>query len=389
MEINISGAFNDNYRRVNLAIQVIATGQITPTNLKLRIAVTEQQLYYGGRYFQNVFRDMIPNTAGIGFTISQGDTAEFNQSFTLSSALVVNNCEIIVFVQSDNGRSILQGDRIGVADLPLAYELDPFSLLSPTPGDTIRTCFPYCVWEPSDDPDSGYAVSYEVMIDLSPVFPNPILSGQLADTTWLSQVCLINDTTYYWKVRAFNGHAPDIYSDEVWFFKILEYGAIRGTVYDDSADVLEGAVVQISGLGRSDTTDALGGFSFLDLERGSYDLEFSLTGFRDSILTDVSVVSAETTLIEMILPAYNCQYVAGDANGSGSANGLDVTYLVSYFKGGSAPLDTCLCDPHGQFFPAADANGSCSVNGLDVTYLVSYFKGSGEILFCADCPPLQ
>ena len=333
--------------------------------------------------------DMIPNTNGIGFTISQGDTAEFDQSFTLSSQLNPDNCEIIAFVQSDNGKSILQAGKLMVDDLEEAYELDPFGLLSPSPGETLRTCYPDCVWEPSNDPDSGYAANYEVMIDLSPVFPNPILSGTLTDTAWVSPLCLINDTTYYWKVRAFNGHAPDIYSDEIWYFRILEYGAIRGTVYDDSANVLEGAVIRITGTGLSDTTDGSGEYSFMDLDRGLYDLEFSLDGFRDSALSEVSVASAETTTVDMILSAYNCQYVAGDANGSGTANGLDVIYLVSYFKGGAAPIDTCLCDPHGQLFPAADANGSCSVNGLDVTYMVSYFKGVGELLFCSDCPPSQ
>jgi hypothetical protein len=62
---------------------------------------------------------------------------------------------------------------------------------------------------------------------------------------------------------------------------------------------------------------------------------------------------------------------------------------VSYFKDGLPPVDICICDPHGQLYPAADANGSCSVNGLDVTYMVTYFKGAGELRYCADCPPSQ
>jgi hypothetical protein len=58
--------------------------------------------------------------------------------------------------------------------------------------------------------------------------------------------------------------------------------------------------------------------------------------------------------------------IPGDANNSGTLNGLDVVFLVNYLKGlGPAP-SPLLC---------GDANGSCSVNGLDVVYLVSYFKG--------------
>jgi hypothetical protein len=56
----------------------------------------------------------------------------------------------------------------------------------------------------------------------------------------------------------------------------------------------------------------------------------------------------------------------GDANNSCTLNGLDVTYLVAFFKG-TGPGFCCLC--------AGDANSSGAINGLDVTYLVGYFKG--------------
>jgi len=37
---------------------------------------------------------------------------------------------------------------------------------------------------------------------------------------------------------------------------------------------------------------------------------------------------------------------------------------------------------------AADANGSCDFNGIDVTYMVNYLKGgSQDITGCPDCPP--
>lgn len=84
---------------------------------------------------------------------------------------------------------------------------------------------------------------------------------------------------------------------------------------------------------------------------------------------------------------YPCDYVIGDANGSGGANGLDVVYMVSYFKGGPLPPVSCDCPPYGQLFLGADTNGSCSVNGLDVSYMVNYLKGIGTLHYCSDCPP--
>jgi hypothetical protein len=82
-----------------------------------------------------------------------------------------------------------------------------------------------------------------------------------------------------------------------------------------------------------------------------------------------------------------CDYTVGDANGSHSFNGLDVTYSVGYFKGGPIPPYTCECTPGHIWYVAGDVNASCSFNGLDVTYMVSYFKGGPGVHPCGDCPP--
>ena len=81
-----------------------------------------------------------------------------------------------------------------------------------------------------------------------------------------------------------------------------------------------------------------------------------------------------------------CVYIVGDANGSDSYNGLDITYGVAFFKGGASPLCPD-CPPCNSFHYCGDVNGSCSYNGLDITYGVSYFKGGDDPIYCADCPP--
>ncbi len=82
-----------------------------------------------------------------------------------------------------------------------------------------------------------------------------------------------------------------------------------------------------------------------------------------------------------------CDYTIGDVNGSNTYNGLDITYGVSYFKGGTAPTFECDCPPHGVWFVSGDVNGSCSYNGLDITYGVTYFKGGATPVPCPACPP--
>lgn len=86
-------------------------------------------------------------------------------------------------------------------------------------------------------------------------------------------------------------------------------------------------------------------------------------------------------------PAGGCPYAIGDINDSGTANGIDVTYGVGYFKGGNPPPVQCDCPPHGNLYVAGDVNASCTFNGIDITYFVAYLKGGSPLRACADCPP--
>jgi hypothetical protein len=84
----------------------------------------------------------------------------------------------------------------------------------------------------------------------------------------------------------------------------------------------------------------------------------------------------------------NCSYIIGDVNGSNNYNGLDITYGVSYLKGGAPPVYQCECTSCNVWYASGDVNGSCSYNGLDITYGVSYLKGiQPELIPCPDCPP--
>jgi hypothetical protein len=83
-----------------------------------------------------------------------------------------------------------------------------------------------------------------------------------------------------------------------------------------------------------------------------------------------------------------CEYIIGDDNGNGIFNGLDVTYGVSYFKGGPPPPYQCECTSGLTWYVAGDVNATCSFNGVDITYMVAYLKGSPNYLTpCPECPP--
>ena len=100
------------------------------------------------------------------------------------------------------------------------------------------------------------------------------------------------------------------------------------------------------------------------------------SSFNPENETDSELTEATTPLTSYM---YSClffvDYYAGDANGSGTVNGLDVTYLVAYIKGNGPDPDPLL---------SGDANGDCQVNGLDVSYLINYSKGGSEPYY-GDC----
>jgi hypothetical protein len=172
----------------------------------------------------------------------------------------------------------------------------------------------------------------------------------------------------------------------------LQPGVISGTVFGpDGSTPLEDAVVStfdsLNALVEVDTTDSQGRYSLV-LNLGIYRQSFSYPPFPDTSYGNINVIAGETTYVSMIMPPENLpQYLDGDVNGSNSFNGLDVTFSVSYFKGGPPPVYSWDCNPHGVFFVAGDVNASCNFNGLDVTYMVSYLKGGQPLRPCPDCPP--
>ena len=99
------------------------------TNLKLRVALIENYIRWGapngGQVHSQTFRDMVPSTAGISISLNEGDTIEETISFTTPSPINPDNCQLVVFVQSDNNKRILQGAKINIPELvPLGVDDD-------------------------------------------------------------------------------------------------------------------------------------------------------------------------------------------------------------------------------------------------------------------------
>jgi len=118
------------------------------------------------------------------------------------------------------------------------------------------------------------------------------------------------------------------------------------------------------------------------------------TTLTEGVYSGTVTINSSTVILSLIEVPINvtvirggCDYVVGDANGSETFTGLDVTYSVRFFKGGPPPTFLCECTPGNSWYVTGDVNGSCSFTGLDITYMVRYFKGGAGPIPCPDCPP--
>ncbi len=175
-------------------------------------------------------------------------------------------------------------------------------------------------------------------------------------------------------------------------------GSLAGNVYDDDGTTpIEGALVRAEYTDGSwfiyDTTGAEGQFSFPEMQTVLYNVQASKDGYITQTQNDIEVFPDQTTWVvfELQHEIFYCPYMPGDVNGNGSFNGLDIVYMVSFFKGGPAPgID---CHPYcpnqpDPFYAGGDVNGDCVFNGLDIVYFVTFLKGwLPEIHYCPDCPP--
>lgn len=128
MTISVDGVYNSGPGTGKVTAYIEATDVISLTNLKLHFVITESEVYINAPNGQTVFheamRDMLPGSSGELISISSpGDTLLRERDFTLDPSWVLQNCEVVVFVQSDNTKEVLQAAKWKIPiDVPnLAY----------------------------------------------------------------------------------------------------------------------------------------------------------------------------------------------------------------------------------------------------------------------------
>ncbi len=123
LEIQLSGAYNEISGSGTLNIDILATDEISYSNLHIMIALTETYIRWQGPNGTGVhnqtMRDMIPDATGTVISISEGESIQLIQEFSCPDPINDMNSELVIFAQAPQGqgREVLQAAKIRIDDL--------------------------------------------------------------------------------------------------------------------------------------------------------------------------------------------------------------------------------------------------------------------------------
>ncbi len=132
------------YRKIKATLS--ASGPIPFADLKTRFVITESHIDFaapnGVPVHDQTMRDMVPDAAGLSVALQQGGSESLTVAYVLDPAWAIENCRMVVFVQDDSTREVLQAAQCPVYDVLV----DGFSLVEaegngdgkPGPGETIN-----------------------------------------------------------------------------------------------------------------------------------------------------------------------------------------------------------------------------------------------------------
>lgn len=89
-------------------VEVVAEDLVGFNDLYLRLAIIESGVSYGIKTYNQILRDYLPDQNGISFSIAQGDTFTHSEPFIIDSGWDAAECDIVVFVQNDAERMVIQ-----------------------------------------------------------------------------------------------------------------------------------------------------------------------------------------------------------------------------------------------------------------------------------------
>lgn len=124
LSMSLSVTYDTTSRSGQVFAQVIAVDSVEEEDLYLRYALIESEAIHIADVYQEVLRDMIPDAQGVSFSIDQGETFNDTVDFTIDTLWFPENCDMVVFVQDDDTKEVLQSVQtwIPLSQIPAAVE---------------------------------------------------------------------------------------------------------------------------------------------------------------------------------------------------------------------------------------------------------------------------
>jgi len=122
LDIELSGRFEPGDESGSLDIVIHAEDEIRWQGLKVRVALTEDSVYYqapnGTLYHNFTMRDMIPGSDGTAIEIAQDETEYLSFDFDCAEPINWQRSKLVVWVQADvTEKEVLQTAVIGLTEL--------------------------------------------------------------------------------------------------------------------------------------------------------------------------------------------------------------------------------------------------------------------------------
>jgi len=121
----------------DITVTVTKVGDINGSNIRLHVCLTESNIAYvwqGQSHLEYVNRLMVPDQNGTALDFTNSNVLEIPLTFNLQYGWVVNNMELVAFVQTNSNKEIHNGYKV---KLPFLMPPPPPLAASFTSSDTI------------------------------------------------------------------------------------------------------------------------------------------------------------------------------------------------------------------------------------------------------------
>lgn len=116
LEVGVSNSYDSSSKAGTVNISLKLASASPDNDLKLFVIITENELYYTGTngeiVHQNTYRQMLTDNAGDAISLTPGVLQNVSKNYSLKTGINTANSNIVVFVQSQNGKTVYGVERI-------------------------------------------------------------------------------------------------------------------------------------------------------------------------------------------------------------------------------------------------------------------------------------